>query len=159
MANVTKKDVKVSRPLGGTPYGNLTVIPATLSVNASGVWEDSDQATAVAIGDVLRLGVLPKGMTLLDYILKISTAFTASSTGKIGFKYVDGTDDTDVPQDDDYFCAATTLATAATLRQTNAAVAPVTLPKDAYLILTTAGAALAAAAQLDIAVIGICDQA
>jgi len=158
MATVTKKNAVVVRPLGGPPYGNLTALKFNFATNASGVWADSDQATAVAIGDVLRLGVLPAGMTLLDYINKISTAFTASSTAKIGFAYCDGVDVTAVPQDDDYFCAATTLATAAVLRQTNTAVAPVTLPKDAYLIATIAGAQLAAAGNLDITVLGICDQ-
>ena len=73
----------------------------------------------------------------------------------IGFEYVDGTDSTAVPQDDDYFCAATTAASTAVLKKTNAAVQPLTLPKDAYLIITNAGAAQAAAGRLDILLLGI----
>jgi hypothetical protein len=159
MATVTKKNAQVTRLLGGPPYGNLTALLFNFATNASGIWVDSNQATAVIIGDVLRLGILPKGLKLLDYLNRISTAFTASSTGKVGFQYVDGVDSGAVPQDDDYFCAATTLATAAVLRQTNTAVAPVTLPKDAYLIMTIAGANLAAAGNLDITIFGIADQA
>ena len=79
---------------------------------------------------------------------------TASVTGKIGFEYVDGVDSTAVPQDDDYFMVAgQSLATAARLRNatTNAAV---TLPKDAWLILTTAGAANAKVSKLDFILFG-----
>lgn len=158
MANVTKKGIGVPRLLGGSPYGNLTALRFNLTTGASGIWTDSDKATAVADGDVLRLGILPKGMTLVDYIAKISDAFAASTTMKIGFAYVDGVDSGTVPQDDDYFCAATTMATQAVLRQTNVATAPVTLPKDAYLTLVSAGAAQSAVGILDVFVIGICDQ-
>jgi hypothetical protein len=158
MANVTKNNVGIPRNLGGVPYGNVTALTFPLATTA-GVWDDSDQATAIVAADVLRLGIIPKGTTLLDYILKISAVFTVASTGKIGFAYVDGVDSATVPQDDDYFCAATTLATAAILRQTNVAVTPVTLPKDAYLILTNAGATQATTGRLDIIVFGICDQA
>ena len=72
----------------------------------------------------------------------VSDAFTAATTAKIGFAYVDGVDSTSVPQDDDYFFLAG-LATNALVRtrSTNTGVAPITLPKDAYVILTNAGAA------------------
>jgi len=162
MANVTKKNIALShaKVLGGKPYGNLSVLTYSLATNASGVWVDSDQATAVAINDVLRLGIIPKGTKIgIDYVNKVSTAFKTGTTGKVGFLYVDGVDSSAVPEDDDYFCAATTLAAAAVLRQTNVAVRPVTLPKDAYLTVTIAGAAQDAAAQLDISIIGVTDAA
>lgn len=156
MTTINTKNVKnLPDPgFGGVPYGNLSSLPYQMITNSSGVIANSDKATAVADGDVIRLGILPAGMRLIDYVLIVSDAFTGSSTGKIGFQYVDGVDSTSVPQDDDFFCAATSLASTTILRKT-AVTAPVTLPKDAYLILTNAGAAQAAAGQLDICVIGV----
>mgnify|MGYP000264083513 FL=1 len=67
----------------------------------------------------------------------------------MGFEYVDGVDSTTVPQSASYFGAAVTLHTVGRYRNatTNA---PVKLPKDAYLILTTAGAANAAVGVADV---------
>ena len=76
-------------------------------------------------------------------------------TGKLGFAYTDGVDVVGVAaQDDDYFGAGLVLSAAARLRNvtTNSAV---TLPKDAYLTLTTAGAANAKAARVEVTVLGI----
>jgi len=155
MANVTKKYLNSERQFGGVPFGNMTILHYPLETNASGVWVDSDLTTAVQVNDVLRLGILPAGLQMWDYLNNISDAFTSGSTGKFGFAYVDGVDVTAVPQDDDYFCAATTLASQARLKATNVAVRPVTLPKDAYLIMTVAGAAFDAVGKLDIGVIGV----
>lgn len=155
MATITKKNVKNLQQFGGTPYGNITGLPFHFETNASGYFLDSDTpAAAVGNGDVVRLGVLPAGFQLWDMQGLISDAFTASSTFKIGFAYVDGTDSTAVPQDDDFFCAATSAASTAVIRKTNVA-APVTLPKDAYLIITNAGAAQSAAGILDVMILGI----
>lgn len=156
MATITKKNAKNLLQIGGVPFGNLTGLHYTFETNSSGYYVDSDvPATAVAIGDKIRIGVIPAGFQIWEYWANISDAFTASSTFKIGFEYVDGTDSTAVPQDDDYFCAATTAASTAVLKKTNDAVRPLTLPKDAFLIITNAGAAQAAAGQLDILVIGV----
>lgn len=156
MANITRKNIKNLRQPGGVPYGNMTGLSFSFETNSSGYFVDSDvPATAVAVDDVVRVGVIPAGFQIWDYLLNISDAFTASSTFKIGFAYVDGVDSTAVPQDDDYFCAATTAATTAVLKKTNTAVRPVTLPKDAYLIITNAGAAQAAAGVADILVVGV----
>lgn len=155
MATVTKKNAGKLQQFGGVPYGNLTGLHFTFETNASGVYVDSNQTTAVAVDDVVRVGVIPAGFQIWDYLANISDAFTGLSTFKIGFAYVDGVDVTAVPQDDDYFCAATTAASQAVLKKTNVAVRPVTLPKDAYLIITNAGADQAAAGQLDILVIGV----
>ena len=114
MATITKKNVKNLQQFGGTPYGNITGLPFHFETNASGYFLDSDTpAAAVGNGDVVRLGVLPAGFQLWDMQGLISDAFTASSTFKIGFAYVDGVDSTAVPQDDDFFCAATSAASAA----------------------------------------------
>ena len=140
--------------VGATPWGNAHGLKYTLETNASGAAINSDSTAAIAIGDKVRIGVIPAGTSLLDSLAILSVAMTASVTGKIGFEYVDGIDVTAVPQDDDYFLAAgQSLATAARLR--NATInAVVTLPKDAWLILTTAGAANAKASKLDFILFG-----
>ena len=140
--------------VGATPWGNAHGLKYTLETNASGAAINSDSTAAIALGDKVRIGVIPAGTSLLDSLAILSVAMTASVTGKIGFEYVDGVDSTAVPQDDDYFLAAgQSLATAARLRNatTNAVV---TLPKDAWLILTTAGAANAKASKLDFILFG-----
>ena len=140
MATVTKKYIRQQRRHGGVPYGNVWRQRYNMTTNASGVIVDSDQATAILINDVVRLGIIDGGTELQNAEAIISDAFAASTTCKIGFQYVDGVDVTAVPQDDDFFIiAGASLATAARLLSTGIA-APVVLPKDAYLILTSAGA-------------------
>ncbi len=155
MATVTKKSIRQeSAAGGGTPYGNNGVNRFALATNSSGVLADSDQTTALIIGDVVRVGVLPAGTYLDDCLALVNDVFTASATAKVGFQYVDGTDSTSVPQDDDYFFAALDLNTLARTRANNTAVRPVKLPKPAYLIVTIAGANLAAAGIVDFLVFG-----
>jgi len=157
MATVNLDNVKnLPNPAyGGTaPYGNLSAKPYQFKTNTSGVVAGSDQATAIAEADVVRLGVLPAGMKLIDMIAVISDAFTAATVFDLGFQYVDGVDVTAVPQDDDYFADGVSSASAATLRKATT-TKPVTLPKDAYLILTNkTGADHASAGQMDINIIG-----
>lgn len=153
MATITQK-FNPRLNVGATPWGNAHGLKYTLETNAAGAAIGSDSTAAIASGDKVRIGVIPAGTSLLDSLAILSVAMTASVTGKIGFEYVDGVDSTSVPQDDDYFLAAgQSLATAARLRNatTNAAV---TLPKDAWLILTTAGASNAKASKLDFIVFG-----
>ncbi len=156
MATITPKNVTHLPEAGNcvSPWGNLTALNYNFTVNASGIFANSSQATAVASGDIVRLGILPAGLLMLDMIRIISDAFAATTTDKIGFQYVDGVDVTAVPQDDDYFSGATTSAAAAITRKT-ATTAPVTLPKDAYLILTRGGAADSEAGVMDITILGI----
>lgn len=155
MANVTKKQVKTQKQFGGVPYGNYTGLDFKFETNSSGVYVDSDQTTAVVTTNVVRIGVLPAGMRLDDCLVMISDAFTASATADIGFAYVDGVDVTAVPEDADYFDAALALDGTTRTRGLNLAVRPVTLPKDAYLTLTIAGANLAAVGKMDIVVYGV----
>lgn len=155
MATITQKQIQNQGRFGGTPYGNDTMHLFTLKTLASGAVDGGDSSAAVAIGDKVRIGVLRRGFLLIDALVLISLGWTASATGKLGFEYADGVDDANVPQDDDYFLVAgAALATAARTRANNTAVIPVTLPKDAYLILTTAGAANAKASRLDVIVYG-----
>ena len=92
-------------------------------------------------------------MRLEDAQIIVSTGMTATVTGSLGFQYADGVDDAGVPQDAAYFGTGFNLAAAARLRATSAK-APVVLPKDAYLVLTTAVAANAKASVIDIFVYG-----
>jgi hypothetical protein len=153
MAKVTKNNARnLPEPAHTTaPYGNITGLHYQFATNASGIMVDSDKATAVEDADVVVLGLLPVGFKLLDAKDAISDAFTASTTFDLGFVYVDGVDDAAVPEDDDYFFAAESSATAGVLRS-DTGVAPVTLPKPAYLILTVGGADHASAGQMDIVV-------
>lgn len=153
MANVTKKRITKSQQFT-SPYGNKFAQAFNYTTNASGVLVDSDQATAVQVNDVVRLGVLPAGLELHDALAIVSDAFAATTTADIGFLYVDGADSSAVPQDAAYFFAA--LNTAATGRtRATAAKAPVRLPKDAYLVLTRKGAADSAVGIADVIVEGI----
>jgi hypothetical protein len=93
-------------------------------------------------------------MEIRDMLGIVSTAFTALVTAKVGFAYVDGVDSATVPQSDAYWATAWALNAAGRYAPT-VFNKPITLPKDAYLILTTAGAANAKAARLDLVVDGI----
>ena len=154
MPTITKKKVLNQKQFGGTPYGNRAVLEFNLTTNAVGAFTDSDVATGIALGDKVRLGVLPAGFRIDDSQVLVSTAFTALVTANLGFEYVDGVDSAAVPQSATYFGTGLVLNAVGRLRNatTNA---PVTLPKDAYLILTTAGAANAKVAVADIFVAGV----
>lgn len=154
MATITKTRYQDSQRFGSTPYGNATFLEYPIVTNASGAFIGSDSTAAIASGDVVRLGVLPAGFRLHDSLTIVSTAFTASVVGNIGFAYVDGVDSTDVPQDADYFGASVALNTAGRYAASNTAVKPVTLPKDAWLTITTGGAANAKAADATVIVRG-----
>lgn len=141
------------RQFGESPYGNLSTLAFALITNALGAAIDSDQATGLAVGDVVVLGSLPEGMRLEDADTFVSTAMTAAVTGSLGFRYEDGVDDATVPQDAAYFGTGIALNAAGRYRA-NAAKALVTLPKPALLILTTAGAANAKASKVEVVVKG-----
>jgi hypothetical protein len=155
-ATVTKKTFGLTQfgRSTGVAYGNVSGLRYNLTLGSTGAVSDSDSAAVVGIGDTVRIGVMPAGFTLYDMTAIISNAFTASTTAKVGFAYVDGIDDTDVPQNDAYFVAAgQSLASTAIFRKT-AVTAPVTLPKEAYLTLLTAGAATNEAGVIDFIVFG-----
>lgn len=153
MATITQSQ-SAHNNLGITPYGNLTALHFVLETNAAGAAINSNSATAIALGDTVRLGVLPAGFKLVDSQVVVQTGLTAAVTGKLGFAYTDGVDVAATAQDDDYFGAGLVLSAAARLRNATSNSA-VTLPKDAYLTLTTAGAANAKAARVEVTVLGI----
>ena len=152
MANIKLKGNGYGQFGGFTPYGNLTVLAFALATTATGVAIGSNSETPLKIGDVVELGSLPAGMRLDDAQVLIATAMTATTTGKLGFVYADGENDTDVPQDDAYFISGGSLATAARLRATG--TKQVVLPKTATLILTLAGADNVKASDMKVNVFG-----
>jgi hypothetical protein len=155
MATITKKSNGTRRFGGsGAPYGDTTNEYYKLETNSSGAVTDSDSTAAVASGDVIRVGKLLAGFRLDDIKIIVETGWTATITGKVGFAYIDGVDDTGVPQNDAYFATGLTIATGGVYR---AAVAtpPVILAKDAWLIVTTAVAANAKASAVHFIVSGV----
>ena len=148
MATITKK-VNPRVNVGATPWGNAHGLQYTLQTASNGGAFAADTGAPIASGDKVRLGLIPAGSTLLDSQAIVSTAFTAAVVGDLGFEYADGVDSAAVPQDAQYFGAALVLNATGRLRNATTK-APVTLPKDAWLVLTTGGAANAKAARLDV---------
>lgn len=151
MATVSLKSA-LKRQFGNTPYGNLSVLSFALATLASGAAADSDSTAAIAAGDVIDLGPLPEGLRLDDAQIIVTTGMTATITGSLGFKYEDGTDSTEAPQDAAYFGSGIDLATAG--RKRAAGTKLLTLAKPARLILTTAVEANAKASDLKVLVYG-----
>lgn len=155
MATITKLGLQdPNNQQGASPYGNITAFRYLLKTNAAGAVVGADSAAAVASGDTVKIGLLPAGFRLIDNDVVIKTGMTATITAKLGFAYADGVDVTAVPQDDDYFGTGLVMSTAARLRNatTNTSV---TLPKEAWLTMTTAVAANAKASEIEIVVYGI----
>lgn len=148
MATITKKP-NPRIQVGATPWGNAHGLQYTLATEANGSAIGADSTAAIASGDKVRLGVIPAGTTLLDSQAIVSTAFTAAVVGDLGFEYWDGVNSAAVPQDAQYFGAALVLNATGRLRNATTK-APVTLPKDAWLVLTTGGADNAKAARVDV---------
>ena len=151
MATITRK----RNPLvfgGASPFGNLTALAFTLETNATGAVVDSNSTAAVASGDVIELGLLPCGMRLDDAQVFITTAMSDEVTGSLGFKYADGVDSEEVPQDAAYFIDAGELSSVARLRADGTKL--VTLPKDAILTLTTGGTANAKVSDISVVISG-----
>jgi hypothetical protein len=141
------------RQFGQTPYGNQSVYRFRLATNANGAAVESNQVTALAVGDKIILGQLPAGFAPTDSTLIVSTALTSGVTGSLGFEYADGEDSSDVPQDAAYFGSGLALSTAARLRNITTK-APRPLAKEANLILTIAGAANAKVGELYVIIEG-----
>lgn len=154
MATIKSKQALVTNFFTYTaPYGNTTTLGYKVKANDTGVLVGGDSDTAPAVDDVIDLGSLPEGWCLADAQVFITEGLTATATGSLGFAYEDGEDDTDVPQDAEYFIqSGADLATAGRLRADGTKL--VVLPKPARLILTLAGAANAKAADITVTVSG-----
>ena len=145
----------VQRYGGYTSAGNITGYHARVATDADGkllgVIAEGAPAGAPAVGDVIRLKLLPAGMVLMDSLVVVSKS-VAGLAGSLGFAYEDGADDADVPQDDAHFGAGLNLSAAARLRCTTTKPM-LRLPKEAWLTLTLTGAPTGEGV-VDIAVFG-----
>ncbi len=93
------------------------------------------------IGDVIRLSRIPRGSKLTgDAWFNHSIVGPASSTGDFGYVFVDGS-----VGDPNYFSLTPVDLTAVGKHDSDAGLKPVVLTKDAYLIVTIAGANFVAA--------------
>lgn len=139
---------------GFTPYGNLTTLRYQLETNAAGLPPMSSATAPLAIGDQVKFEYpLPAGLVIEDLQVIVSDAFGAGVTCDVGFAYADGVDHPGHPEDDAAFGAGLALSSAARLR-TASAKALFALPKDAHIVLTVKGAAVAEAGKLQIVVHG-----
>ncbi len=148
MATIQVPNLATQHPRHNTALGNMIVERYQLQVTAGLV-----NGVDIATGDVIILGILPAGWRLMPQFAKIvvSDAFGTGVTGTVGFAYIDGVDDTAVPQDADYFLLSNTLASTVSLSGNNTAVTAVTLPKSAYLTVTLGGTSHdASAAAMDV---------
>lgn len=138
MTTVKMDQSNYGRQFGNTAYGNTTVFTFSLKCDTNGEVLDADSGETLKVADVVDLGPLPEGMRLDDAQTLVHSEMTDAVTGKLGFKYTDGVDDNNVPQDAEYFGAtAIDLATVGRVRATG--TKSVILPKPARLILTMAG--------------------
>lgn len=145
-------------PFGGVPYGNLSVLQFKFVTNAAGIMVDSNKATAIEDDSVVVLGRLPAGMTILDCVATVSDVFTDGSFCDIGFLYCDGVDVASAAQDADYFFDNLDFHDAtinAARHRTVRPLAPITLAKDAWLVLSNLTVDQSAAGIMDIAVYGV----
>lgn len=148
MATIQVPNLATQYPRHNTALGNMIVERYQLQVTAGLV-----NGVDIATGDVIILGILPAGWRLMPQFAKIvvSDAFGTGVTGTVGFAYIDGVDDTAVPQDADYFLLSNTLAATVALDGNNTAVTAVRLPKSAYLTVTLGGTSHdASAAAMDV---------
>lgn len=148
MPTITRK-VNPRLQVGATPWGNAHGLQYPLLTAANGGVIGADSTAPIVAADKVRLGRIPAGSTLLDSLVVISTGMTATITGDLGFEYIDGVNSAAVPQDLQYFGTGLALATPDRLRNATTK-APVTLPKDAWLTLTTAVATNVKASRLDV---------
>ena len=81
MANVTKNRITKDRQFSA-PYGNAFREVFRFQTNASGVAVGTDLATAVQVNDVVRIGILPAGLRLIDALAIVSDAFAATTTAE-----------------------------------------------------------------------------
>lgn len=147
------------QPLGGqfggfTPYGNLTTLRYLLETTATGVPKHTASTEALVVDDEVKFGYpMPAGLVVEDVQLIVSDAFGAGVTADVGFAYADGVDDERYPQAADAFGAAVALSAVARVRTTSAAEL-FALPKDAHIVVTLKGAAVAEAGTLQVVVHG-----
>ena len=156
MATINRKGAQPAG-FGGAAYGQMSTRQYSLTVGALGKlnsadWASTAAASAIASGDTVNLGIIPKGTKLIDATLIVSDAVTALTSAMVGFAYVDGVDDTSFPQDADYFFGNTALGATGVTRKTSL-TRPGVLQKDAYLTMLP-NVTIVDAGQVDVLIYG-----
>ena len=124
MATQAAKSLGYQVPMAGE-YGNLAVAIATITL------------AAATNGDLFRFLKLPADVRLID-LQVVNSASSAGTTMKFGYEHVDG----EAGDDDDYFAAAKSLATASRIRA-DAANAPKLVDREVYITGVLGGANIA----------------
>lgn len=139
---------------GNKPFGNEAVHRHSLETGATGILLNSRDATAaLAVNDVITVGLLQAGLVADTVKIIVSTAFGAGVKCSLGFAYADGVDSAVLSQDPAYFGTAIDISAAGEIAvPLKKKLLP--LPKDAFLVLTITGAAVAQAAYADVVVKG-----
>ena len=139
---------------GNKPFGNEAVHRPTLATGATGILLNSRDATAaLAVNDEIKTGLLQAGLVADTVKIVVSTAFGAGVKCSLGFAYADGLDSAELPQDAAYFGTGIDISAVGEIAvPLKKKLLP--LPKDAYLVLTITGAAVAQAAYADVVVKG-----
>lgn len=121
MATQVAKSLGYQVPMAGE-YGRLNAEVASITL------------AAATNGDLFRFLKLPANVRLID-LQVINSASSASTTMKFGYEHVDGSEG----DDDDYFAAAKSLASASRIRA-DAANPPKLVDRDIYITGTLGGA-------------------
>lgn len=139
---------------GNKPFGNDSVKRFPVETDSAGILKNSRDATvALAVNDVITMGLLQAGMVPDTMKVIVSNHFGAGVTASFGIAYVDGVDSAELPQSATYFGAGIVLSAVGEIQvPIKAKLAP--LPKDAYLTMTVTGAAVAEAGYADVVVKG-----
>jgi hypothetical protein len=153
MPTITKRRYQDTQNFGNSPWGNVMALEYTLATASNGSVIGGDSASAVASGDVVRLGLLPAGFRVHDVLVIVDDAFTASVIADVGFAYEDGVDDATAPQGASAYANDLAVNTVGRYRS-NVASKLATLQKPAWLTVTTAGAAHNTAASATVIVYG-----
>lgn len=148
MATINKYDSRGRLFTEGAPYGNVSCVRANMTL-ASGVVVGGDSTSVIGETDEVILGVLPEGAALLGADFNVSAAFTATSKGSLGFKYIDPALST--KNSPNYFVNAGTITAAGTIRSSITG-GVTTLEAPAYLVYTNSVAAQAGNGAADITV-------
>lgn len=140
MSEIIATGATFGKPLGGVPFGNLSVHTFTVTF-LEGVLTLSDDTTAIVADDKIILGKIPEGSIVLGAAINMPTVLgDASCVLDVGFEYVDGVDVTAYAEAADAFIdgADATAVIAGAFGNADAIQLPFT--KDVYAILTAKAA-------------------
>ena len=137
------------------PHGDLSSFCGQLKTTL-GIMQEAGVVApiAIAIADVVNVGVIPAGTKLLDFVATVSVAFAALTTCSIGYADMRPAEVGALVENPVAFMAAGTVLSAAAVLRKTGVTADIVLTRDCYITVTFAGAAQLATSQLDCTVFG-----